>query len=190
MFISSLPDMNKILSELILGSCVSISLMPDKLLMEHVMLLAILTSHIGTEVGEWNTVSLHWGLCHHCHFCNFWQLGGFQIIQSIKIRVILKADSCVAIQGFLSVPLKFHDSTSLAYFYLLFFTSKRSLGGYIHLSHISTQIFLFLNNVVFSRKDRGGDDLQDVTWTLLVVSTPLLSLLVIETCCREEWFWK
>ena len=147
MFISSLPDMNRILSELILGSCVSISLMPDKLLMEHVMLLAILTSHIGTEVGEWNTVSLHWGFCHYCHFCNFWQLGGFQIIQSIKIRVILKADSCVAIQGFLSVPLKFHDSTSLAYFYLLFFTSKRSLGGYIHLSHISTQIFLFLNKI-------------------------------------------
>ncbi|CAH3015813.1 unnamed protein product [Porites evermanni] len=48
---NSRNDMNKILSELILGSCVSISLMPDKLLMEHVMLLAILTSHIGTEVG-------------------------------------------------------------------------------------------------------------------------------------------
>ena len=44
--------MNKILSDLILGSCVSISLMPDKLLMEHIMLLAILTCHIGTEVGE------------------------------------------------------------------------------------------------------------------------------------------
>lgn len=44
--------MNRILSDLILGSCVSVSLMPDKLLMEHVMLLAILTSHIGIEVGE------------------------------------------------------------------------------------------------------------------------------------------
>lgn len=44
--------MNRILSDLILGSCVSVSLMPDKLLMEHVMLLAILTSHIGIEVCE------------------------------------------------------------------------------------------------------------------------------------------
>lgn len=44
--------------------------------------------------------------------------------------------------------------------------------------------FLFL---VFSRKDRGGGNLQDVDWTLLVVSMPLLSLLVIETCYSEEW---
>lgn len=46
------PDMNKILTDIILDSCVSVSLMPDKLLMEHIMLLAILASHIGMEVGE------------------------------------------------------------------------------------------------------------------------------------------
>lgn len=44
--------MNKILTDLIMDLCVSVSLMPDKLLMEHVMLLAILTSHVGVEVGE------------------------------------------------------------------------------------------------------------------------------------------
>ncbi|XP_068762355.1 nucleolar MIF4G domain-containing protein 1-like [Montipora capricornis] len=48
---NSRNDMNKILTDLILDSCVSISLMPDKLLMEHVMLLTILTIHIGIEVG-------------------------------------------------------------------------------------------------------------------------------------------
>ena len=49
------PDMNEILTDLIMDLCVSVSLMPDKLLMEHVMLLAILTSHVGVEVGESNT---------------------------------------------------------------------------------------------------------------------------------------
>lgn len=44
--------MNKILTDLIMDLRVSVSLMPDKLLMEHVMLLAILTSHVGVEVGE------------------------------------------------------------------------------------------------------------------------------------------
>lgn len=46
------PDMNKILTDIILDSCVSVSLMPDKLLMEHIMLLTILASRIGMEVGE------------------------------------------------------------------------------------------------------------------------------------------
>lgn len=46
------PDMNKVLTDIILDSCVSVSLMPDKLLMEHIMLLAILASRIGMEVGE------------------------------------------------------------------------------------------------------------------------------------------
>ena len=45
--------MNEVLCELILDSCVSVSLMPDKLLMEHVMVLAILHSHVGMEVGEY-----------------------------------------------------------------------------------------------------------------------------------------
>ena len=44
--------MNKILTDIILDSCVSVSLMPDKLLMEHIMLLTILASRIGMEVGE------------------------------------------------------------------------------------------------------------------------------------------
>ena len=51
------PDINKILSNLILESCVSTSLMPEKLLMEHAMLLAILSSHIGTEVGKFVLLS-------------------------------------------------------------------------------------------------------------------------------------
>ncbi|XP_020612476.1 nucleolar MIF4G domain-containing protein 1-like isoform X2 [Orbicella faveolata] len=55
---NSRNDMNKILSNLILGSCVSTSLMPEKLLMEHVMLLAILSSHIGTEVAAFFTERL------------------------------------------------------------------------------------------------------------------------------------
>jgi len=36
---------------------VSTSLMPEKLLMEHVMLLTILSSHIGTEVGKFVIIS-------------------------------------------------------------------------------------------------------------------------------------
>ncbi|KAJ7381291.1 Nucleolar MIF4G domain-containing protein 1 [Desmophyllum pertusum] len=48
---NSRNDINKILSNLILTSCVSVSLMPEKLLMEHTMVLAILSSHIGTEVA-------------------------------------------------------------------------------------------------------------------------------------------
>ena len=53
----------------------------------------------------------------------------------------------------------------------------------------SLTLFFFLNKVIFPRKDRGGGDLQDEAWTLLVVSMPLLSLLVIETCYSEEWLW-
>ena len=45
-------DMNRILSDVILDSCVTVSLMPDKLLMENVLLVAILSSHIGIEVGK------------------------------------------------------------------------------------------------------------------------------------------
>ncbi|XP_029206325.1 nucleolar MIF4G domain-containing protein 1-like isoform X2 [Acropora millepora] len=48
---NSRNDMNKILTDIILDSCVSVSLMPDKLLMEHIMLLTILASRIGMEVG-------------------------------------------------------------------------------------------------------------------------------------------
>ena len=44
--------MNKILFELILDACVSTSACPDKLIMEHVMLLSILHNHVGTEVGK------------------------------------------------------------------------------------------------------------------------------------------
>ncbi|RMX50702.1 hypothetical protein pdam_00013216 [Pocillopora damicornis] len=48
---NSRNDINKILSNLILASCVSASMMPDKLLMEHIMLLAILSSHVGIDVA-------------------------------------------------------------------------------------------------------------------------------------------
>lgn len=51
-YVCTSPDMNKVLTDIILDSCVSVSLMPDKLLMEHIMLLAILASRIGMEVGE------------------------------------------------------------------------------------------------------------------------------------------
>ena len=49
-----LLDVNKILSNHILASCVSVSMMPDKLLMEHIMLLAILSSHVGIDVGKFS----------------------------------------------------------------------------------------------------------------------------------------
>lgn len=52
-----LPDINRILSNLIQESCVSTSLMPEKLLMEHAMLLAILSSHTGSEVGKFVFIS-------------------------------------------------------------------------------------------------------------------------------------
>ena len=141
MFISSLPDMNKILSELILGSCVSISLMPDKLLMEHVMLLAILTSHIGTEVGEWNTVSLH---ATFATFDNLVWVPNNTVNQNpsyLKSRFMC----CNSRFPFCSFEIPWLCLPGI--FLPLVFTSKWSLGGYIHLSHISTQIFLFLNKI-------------------------------------------
>ena len=44
--------MNETLSELILQACIGTSLTPDRLVMEQVLLIAVLHTNIGNEVGK------------------------------------------------------------------------------------------------------------------------------------------
>ncbi|XP_034428033.1 nucleolar MIF4G domain-containing protein 1 [Hippoglossus hippoglossus] len=48
---SSRKDMNDTLTEVLLAACVTPALMPDRLLMEHVMLVSVLHNAVGIEVG-------------------------------------------------------------------------------------------------------------------------------------------
>ncbi|KAK5877762.1 hypothetical protein CesoFtcFv8_025239 [Champsocephalus esox] len=48
---SSRKDMTDMLTEVLLSACVSSALMPDRLLMEHVLLISILHHAVGLEVG-------------------------------------------------------------------------------------------------------------------------------------------
>ncbi|CAB1418601.1 unnamed protein product [Pleuronectes platessa] len=48
---SSRKDMNDTLTEVLLAACVTPALMPDRLLMEHVMLVSVLHNSVGIEVG-------------------------------------------------------------------------------------------------------------------------------------------
>lgn len=45
-------DMNELLTQLIMDSCIGLILTGERLVMEHVMLLAILNTNIGNEVGK------------------------------------------------------------------------------------------------------------------------------------------
>ena len=45
-------DMNELLTQLIMESCINLILTGERLVMEHVMLLAILNTNIGNEVGK------------------------------------------------------------------------------------------------------------------------------------------
>lgn len=47
---SSRKDMNDTLTELLLAACVTPALMPDRLLMEHILLVSILHHAVGLEV--------------------------------------------------------------------------------------------------------------------------------------------
>jgi nucleolar MIF4G domain-containing protein 1 len=48
---SSRKDMSDTLTEVVLAACVTPSLMPDRLLQEHVLLLSLLHHSVGLEVG-------------------------------------------------------------------------------------------------------------------------------------------
>ncbi|XP_068160210.1 nucleolar MIF4G domain-containing protein 1 isoform X2 [Antennarius striatus] len=48
---SSRKDMNDTLTELLLAACVTPALMPDRLLMEHILLVSVLHHTVGLEVG-------------------------------------------------------------------------------------------------------------------------------------------
>ncbi|KAG5268232.1 hypothetical protein AALO_G00209770 [Alosa alosa] len=48
---SSRKDMNDTLTDILLAACVSPSLMPDRLLMEHILLVSVLHYTVGLEVG-------------------------------------------------------------------------------------------------------------------------------------------
>lgn len=47
----SRKDMNDSLTDVLLAACVTPTLMPDRLLMEHILLVSILHHAVGLEVG-------------------------------------------------------------------------------------------------------------------------------------------
>ena len=49
---SSRKDMSDTLTEVVLAACVTASLMPDRLLQEHVLLVSLLHHSVGLEVGS------------------------------------------------------------------------------------------------------------------------------------------
>uniref|UniRef100_H3D5G7 Nucleolar MIF4G domain-containing protein 1 n=1 Tax=Tetraodon nigroviridis TaxID=99883 RepID=H3D5G7_TETNG len=51
LYMQSRKDMNDTLTEVLLAACVTPALMPDRLLMEHVLLISILHHSVGLEVG-------------------------------------------------------------------------------------------------------------------------------------------
>lgn len=55
---SSRKDMNDTLTEVLLAACVTPALMPDRLLMEHVLLISILHYSVGLEVNTPLSVSV------------------------------------------------------------------------------------------------------------------------------------
>lgn len=60
---NSRNDMNETLTNLLLDSLVSAVLTPERLLLEHVMLVAILHANVGTEIGELEKLKIcHFGL--------------------------------------------------------------------------------------------------------------------------------
>lgn len=52
-YIFSHLDLNEILSDLLMEACISSSLMPEGLLREHTMLIAVLNSRVGSEIGKY-----------------------------------------------------------------------------------------------------------------------------------------
>lgn len=53
----SRKDMNDTLTEVLLAACVTPTLMPDRLLMEHILLVSILHYAIGLEVKTKQTIN-------------------------------------------------------------------------------------------------------------------------------------
>lgn len=53
---NSRNNMNETLTSLLLDSLISPALAPERLLLEHVMLIAVLHANVGTEVGKFNRV--------------------------------------------------------------------------------------------------------------------------------------
>jgi nucleolar MIF4G domain-containing protein 1 len=49
--------MNEALTDLLFESLVAHVLTPERLIMEHAMLVAILHANVGTEVGEYSTLA-------------------------------------------------------------------------------------------------------------------------------------
>ena len=45
-------DMNSVLTEVLLRACISPVLLGDKFAMEHMMLVALLHNHVGSDVGQ------------------------------------------------------------------------------------------------------------------------------------------
>lgn len=52
---NSRNDMNETLTNLLLESLISPVVTPERLLLEHIMLVAILHANVGTEIGELST---------------------------------------------------------------------------------------------------------------------------------------
>ena len=63
----SRKDMSDTLTEVLLAACVTPTLMPDRLLMEHVLLVSILHHAVGLEVSK-HPLILHFDV-YNCQYC-------------------------------------------------------------------------------------------------------------------------
>ena len=71
--------MNETLTELILQACVGPSLTPDRLIMEQMLLVAVLHTNVGNEVGKlgvWGCVCVKDGGLHFDLACVRWWMDG------------------------------------------------------------------------------------------------------------------
>ena len=46
-------DMNSVVTEVLLKSCITPAMLSDRFMLEHCMLLTLLHCHLGSEVGKW-----------------------------------------------------------------------------------------------------------------------------------------
>ncbi|XP_026884060.2 nucleolar MIF4G domain-containing protein 1 [Electrophorus electricus] len=98
----SRKDMNDVLTEVLLAACVTPSLMPDRLLMEHMLLLSVIHHTVGLEVGAHflETVVRRFDDTHHqgtdagkeCDnlVCMIAHLYNFQVVHSVLVFDLLR----------------------------------------------------------------------------------------------------
>lgn len=83
---TSRKDMNDTLTEVLLAACVTPALMPDRLLMEHVLLISILHYSVGIEV---NTSTSFLNISVKICYLNSLFVGGCFYCSSFKSKTFL-----------------------------------------------------------------------------------------------------